>query len=148
MVDISDFPPPYANLTEKEIVDKIVDFATSPDDPSTWRSGVWRFFNSELPQIGDTPIDSIYFRMKESAYERIESLNPDKRYREILERQRVEIVQHSRDLAEQAINLGEKTVSIALVKEYKSKIKPQLLLPDAQKILRTRSNFVMQGLRD
>jgi len=163
MVADSELPYPF-HLKENEIVDKIVEFATSHENPSKWHSQCFHFFKSNSAHPTQdlwaaserTPRDSkisqlcnpIYHRTKERAHERIASLNPDKRYQEILERQRVEIVQYSRDLAEQASKLGRKTVNIAFVKEYMSGLRPQLLLPDAQKILHARSNFVMQGLRD
>lgn len=150
MVADSELPYPF-HLKENEIVDKIVEFATSHENPSKWHGQCFHFFKSnnahphqDFADSGNQGvINSIYHRTKDEAHKRIETL-----LEEINERQREEIIQHSRELAREASERGKKSVSFAQVRDFVNKLSPPLIVPDAKNVLYARANFVMKGLRE
>jgi hypothetical protein len=86
---------------------------------------------------------SIYTRTRIKAEEKIDSLLD-----EIIERQKKEIIHHSRELSNASSAIGKKSVSRAQVRDYVNKLSTPLIVPDSRNVLYARANFVMKGLRE
>ena len=72
----------------------------------------------------------------------------DSLFDEIIELQKKEIIQHSRELSNLSSNMGKKIVTLKQVGEYMDKLSPPLIVPDAKKVLYARANLVINGLRE
>ena len=86
---------------------------------------------------------SIYTKTRVNAEKKLNSL-----FGEILELQKKEIIQHSRELSNASSILGKKNVSLKQVREYVDKLSTPLIVPDAKNVLYARANLVMKGLRE
>ena len=87
--------------------------------------------------------NSIYTRTRIMAQKKLDSL-----FDEIIELQKKEIIQHSRELSNLSSNMGKKIVTLKQVGEYMDKLSTPLIVPDAKKVLYARANLVINGLRE